>query len=227
MNILIIEDESIVAMEIEYYVTKLGYHVVNICSNSYDAIKSIKEKKSNIVLMDICLKGPLDGIETAVLIKAYDPKIEVIFLTAHLDEYNIDRAIELDPVAYLTKPFHREELRASLKIAEHKLKNKVIKIKQDSDHFFLDDEFCYRRTDSTLFCCEELIHLTKKEKSLLKLLIENKNHIVDFYTIENFIWPEKSTTANTRRTLIKRLREKIKYKFIQTVSSQGYRFVVK
>jgi len=67
--------------------------------------------------------------------------------------------------------------------------------------------------------------LTKKETNLLELFIENKNNIVDFYTIENTIWPEKDTNTNTIRTLVKRLRQKLKHKFITTVSSQGYRFI--
>jgi len=117
INILIVEDESIVAMELESYITKLGYTVVDTCSNAEDAFKIAAEHPIHILMMDIRIKGDLDGIETAAIIKKSHPHVEIIFLTAHLDDYNVDRAIVLNPAAYLSKPFNREELRVFLKIA--------------------------------------------------------------------------------------------------------------
>jgi len=226
INILIVEDESIVAMEIESYITKLGYNVVDICSNADDAFTVIEAHPIDIILMDICIKGILDGIETAERVKKGNPKIEIIFLTAHLDDYNVDRAIKLDPTAYLSKPFNREELRVFLKIAIRKLNQDTNPIETDPNHMILDYEFSYDLSTSTLYCCFEIIHLTKKESALLELFIANKNNIVDFYTIENTIWPDKDSNTNTIRTLVKRLRQKLKHKFISTVSSRGYRFVI-
>ena len=225
INILIVEDESIVAMEIESYIRKLGYIVVDICSNANDAFHSMETHKVDIILMDICIKGTLDGIETAEIVKKQYPKIEIIFLTAHLDDYNVDRAIEIDPTAYLSKPFNREELRVFLKIAIRKLEHTDIQKNINSNHMVLDYEFSYDISTSTLYCCFEIIHLTKKETDLLELFIANKNNIVDFYTIENAIWPDKDSNTNTIRTLVKRLRQKLKHKFISTVSSRGYRFI--
>lgn len=224
-NILIVEDESIVAMELKSYITKLGYHVVGVCSNADDAFKSIQAHPIDIILMDICIKGNLDGIETAEIVKKKYPKTEIIFLTAHLDDYNVDRAIQINPTAYLSKPFNREELRVFLKIAIRKLTHNTSSKEVEQNHIILDSEFSYDMATSTLYCCAEIIHLTKKETELLELFIENKNNIIDFYTIENVIWPDKESNTNTIRTLVKRLRQKLKHKFIETVSSRGYRFV--
>lgn len=226
INILIVEDESIVAMEIESYIKKLNYNVVAICSNAQDALRIISEKNIHIILMDINIKGELDGVETAIQVKASHPEIEIIFLTAHLDDYNVDRAIEVNPTAYLSKPFNREELRVFLKIALRKINKKSSNHLEDSHHIIFDSEFSYDTENHTLYCCQEIINLTKKENDFLELLVKNKNNIVDFYTIENAIWPDKETNTNTIRTLVKRLRQKLKHKFIETVSSRGYRFVV-
>lgn len=223
MNVLIVEDESIIAMEIESYIKKLGYTVVDICSNAEDALKVSEDTEINIVLMDICIKGEKDGIETAALLKKSYPLMEVIFLTAHMDEYNVDRAIKLDPVAYLSKPFNREELKIFLKIATQKITKHLTKREQSKNHIFLDHEFCYNTDTHTLYYHNQPIHLTKKESDLLEILISNKNHIVDRYTIENLIWPDKETNTNTMNTLLKRLREKLKHKFIETIPGQGYR----
>jgi len=226
MNVLIVEDESIVAMEIKSYLQNLDYFVVDICSNATDAFNIVSESKVNIVLMDICIKGELDGVEVAEKIKNKYPNIEIIFLTAHLDDYNVDRAIEVDPVAYLSKPFNREELRIFLKIATQKINKNTKKINKNKNHIILDHEFCYDMSHNNLYCCDEPIHLTKKENDLLHILIKYKNSIVNFNTIENVVWPDKITNTNTIRTLVKRVRQKLKYKFIETVSSQGYKLHV-
>lgn len=227
MKVLIVEDESIVAMEIESFVHSLGYHVIDICSKGEEALAAAKEGIPDIILMDICLKGKIDGIETASLIKASLPRVQIVFLTAHMDDYNVDRAILLDPVAYLSKPFHHEELRVSLKIAAQKRAGKGFEKKRKAHHIYLDDEFCYDTRKTMLYYCEEPLHLTKKESELLNILIEHKNRIVNAYTIENTLWPEKDITSNTLRTLVRRLREKLKYKFVETVAGRGYIFIVK
>lgn len=67
------------------------------------------------------------------------------------------------------------------------------------------------------------MHLTKQEKNLLAYLVTSKNSIVDAYSIENEIWPNKQSNENTRRALIARVRAKLNYKFLETVHSIGYR----
>jgi len=226
INILIVEDESIVAMELESYMEKQGYTVLDTCSNAKDAFKIILEKNIDLILMDIRIKGDLDGVEAAVEIKKSHPKTEIIFLTAHLDDYNVNRAIKIDPVAYLSKPFNREELRVFLKIAQRKIKKDTFEEIIDQHSMILDREFSYDPDNDTLYCCQEIIALTKKENELLELLLKNKNNVVDFYSIENTIWPDKETNTNTIRTLVKRLRQKLKHKFIETVSSRGYKLII-
>jgi len=226
VNILIVEDESIVAMEIASYIEKLGYTVVTVCSNAEDALRITTDEKIDIVIMDICIKGDKDGIETAALIKKEHLQTEIIFLTAHLDDYNVDRAITIDPTAYLLKPFEREELRIFLKIALCRLEKKTDQCEENTQYLILDHEFAYDLETHTLYCCHEIINLTKKESDLLALLIQNKNNLVELYTIEHTIWPDKVTNTNTIRTLVKRLRQKLKHKFIETVSARGYRFRV-
>ncbi len=225
-NLIIVEDESIVAMEIKNYVKKLGYNVVGVCANANDTLALVGEQKVDIILMDICIKGELDGIEASVLIRKNYPDIEIIFLTAHLDDYNVDRAISVNPIAYLSKPFHRDELRVFLKIAIQKIDKKDIQADKNLNCIILDSEFSYDFQTHTLYCYHEIIHLTKKESELLDILIQNKNSTIDSYTIENLLWPDKITSSNTIRTLVARLRQKLKHKFIKTVPSQGYRFII-
>ena len=222
MKIVIVEDESIVAMEIESYLKTLGHQIEGVFSNAKEALEKLDSEHVDLIMMDICIKGEIDGVETAAIVKEKYPQTEIIFLTAHMDDYNIDRAIQIDPVAYLSKPFNREELKAFLRIAERRMENTTQLHFSAESLIKLDDEYIYDTQTHTLYCCSEPMHLTKKEDQLLNLLLRNQNFVVDFYTIENTIWPDRTTSANTVRTLVRRLREKLKHKFIKTVSTRGY-----
>jgi len=142
-----------------------------------------------------------------------------------MDDYNIDRAIKIDPVAYLSKPFNREELKVFLKIAQNRM-GKDNLINNLKETIILDEEFSYNQANEMLYCYQEIINLTKKEHQLLKLLISNKNSIVDIYTIENTIWADREVNINTIRTLVKRLKQKLKYKFIKNIPSRGYQLLI-
>jgi len=227
-NIVIVEDESIVAMEIEGYVTTLGYAVQGIYSSAGEVIAAIDTLDVEIVLMDINLSGERDGIEAAEAILKKRSEIEVIFLTAHMDSYNIDRAVALHPAAYLQKPFRREELQAFLKIAGSRYSEKQQKMSISLPEAFirLTDAFAYDMKGHTLYRHGYPIHLTKKEIQLLELLIRHANQVVDIYTLGNELWYEKVTTQNTLRTLIKRLREKMCYQCIETIPAVGYRLYI-
>ena len=175
--------------------------------------------------MDINIRGNFDGIELSEIIKNSNPKIEIIFLTAYKDAYNIDRAVKIDPIAYLSKPFSREELRIFLKIALNRINKDSLVNNLNKDNIILDDEFYYSQENEMLYCHQEIINLTKKEHQLLKLLILNRNSIIDIYTIENTIWEDREVNINTIRTLVKRLKQKLKHKFIKNIPARGYQFV--
>jgi DNA-binding response OmpR family regulator len=226
LKVLIVEDESIVAMEIESYLRHIGCQIVGICASSEETFMTIKEHNTDVILMDIFIEGALDGIETAVTIKEKYPSMEIIFLSANTDTYNIERAISIDPVSYLSKPFNRHELLAALKIAKNRIEKKTHFLPKDDHYLIMDNEFVYHYNDHSLYCCSEMIHLTKRETQLLRFMIDNKNSVITPYMIENEIWPDKETSMNTIRTLIRRLREKLKYKFIETISSRGYKFTL-
>lgn len=102
-DILIVEDEGIVALSIKTTLLKMGYHVCGVAPTGRKALEIIKKKSTDLVLMDIQLRGDMDGIETAGLIKKeYD--IPVIYVTAHSDEGTMARAEKTHPSAFLSKP---------------------------------------------------------------------------------------------------------------------------
>ncbi len=122
-TILIVEDENIVALDLKNKLEGLGYRVLNTVSTGEEAIKIADLFYPDIILMDVMLKGELDGIEAAELIKRkFD--IPIIFLTAYTDKKTLERAKLVQPYGYISKPFKEEDIRLNIEIAVHKHQNK-------------------------------------------------------------------------------------------------------
>jgi signal transduction histidine kinase len=120
-KILIVEDESIIAMELENHVRRMGYDVIGPVATGDAALEKVGDYQPDIVLMDIRIQGDKDGIETAEAIRARF-NTPVVYLTAHADERTIQRAKVTEPLGYLVKPLREHELRAAITVALHKHK---------------------------------------------------------------------------------------------------------
>jgi PAS domain S-box-containing protein len=120
-NIFIVEDEKIVALDIAASLKSLGYNVTGMASSGMEAIDKIKKKIPDLILMDIRLKGDMDGITTAEAIHE-DYDIPVIYLTAYADENTLERAKHTQPYGYLLKPYEKRVLHSTIEMAHYKRK---------------------------------------------------------------------------------------------------------
>jgi diguanylate cyclase (GGDEF)-like protein/PAS domain S-box-containing protein len=118
-NILIVEDEKIIALDLQRRLERFGYSVVGMASDGQEAISLARERRPDIILMDIMLAGSMDGIEAAKQIRA-QLGIPIIFLTAYTDEKTLERAKEVEPFGYILKPFKERELYTTIDIALYK-----------------------------------------------------------------------------------------------------------
>jgi two-component system, NtrC family, response regulator AtoC len=118
-RILIVEDERITAEDLGDVLTSMGYTVVGSASNGADAVVLAEETQPDLAVMDIQIKGGMDGTETARILRQRF-NIPVIFLTAHADSSTIVRAKSAEPLGYIIKPFQERELHAAIEIALHK-----------------------------------------------------------------------------------------------------------
>lgn len=118
-RILVVEDEVIVAEDIKGRLIELGYEVVGIAHTGRGAVDAAVESVPDLVLMDIMLKGDMDGIAAAEEIKRR-LDLPVIYLTAYSDNETLERAKIAEPFGYLLKPFEERELHASIEMALHK-----------------------------------------------------------------------------------------------------------
>ena len=132
-RIFVVEDESIVSLEIQSRLKSLGYLVAGTASSGDEAIRKVLELKPDLILMDIRIKGNIDGIDTAAEIHKH-LEIPVIFLTAYADEATLQRAKVTDPFGYIIKPFEERELEISIEIAL--FKDHTQKILREKDKWF-------------------------------------------------------------------------------------------
>ncbi len=125
-SIIIVEDEILVAKNIKEILITCGYNVLSICDNGQDAIEKARELKPSLILMDIMLKGKMDGIDAAEYV--YDRlNIPVVFLTAFGDDSTLERAKSAEPYGFLLKPITDGVLKTTIDVAiqKHKLERKV------------------------------------------------------------------------------------------------------
>jgi diguanylate cyclase (GGDEF)-like protein len=123
-SILLVEDEGIVAQDLQETCTQLGYHVVGVASEGTQAVRMTTQLQPELIIMDVGLRGEIDGIQAAQLIQERS-HIPVIFLTGHRDVQTIERAVRTGPLGYLVKPFQQVELHCAIEVAIHKHRAEV------------------------------------------------------------------------------------------------------
>ncbi len=120
-KILVVDDEIIVAMEMKQQLESMGAEVVGIAATGIEAIEMALETEPDVILMDVLLKGNMDGIETSEKINSYI-KTSIIYTTAYSDENILKRALLTEPYAYILKPLNLNEVKANIQLAVYKNK---------------------------------------------------------------------------------------------------------
>lgn len=116
LKVLIVEDERLIAMDLKNFLTDWGYHVTDMASSGQEALEIFHEQSPDLVLMDVQLDGPSDGVEIVQKMGS-NRAVPVIYLTAQADEQTVERAKKTKPAAYLLKPFDERHLHISIDLA--------------------------------------------------------------------------------------------------------------
>ena len=169
-SVLIVEDESIIALDIQKTLISLGYSVCGICATGQKAIEKCRELLPKIVLMDIRLKGDLDGIDTAIQIQQ-ELSIPIIYLTSHADPVTLERAKITEPYGYILKPFNSIELNVALELTFFKKYHLISKENESNkDSKIIENEL--DNLDSIINKLSENKYFSNvSKKSLEKMLV--------------------------------------------------------
>ncbi|HIP47583.1 MAG TPA: response regulator [Lutibacter sp.] len=218
---LYIEDEIEVLEQISK-VFENYFERIYVVDNAEGGYEILLKYKVDILLVDIELPK-MNGIELIGKIREKNKNIQIIVVSAYTKTNYFLECINYKVDAYIIKPFTFLKIQELLKKLNHEFKTDEI----TSTILYFDDNFSFNSTSSQLLYNNTMIHLTKKERTLLIFFLEHKNHLISIANIEYQLWPDKESNPSRRRSLISRLRTKLKQNFIETYPSEGYIFRIK
>ncbi len=247
-KILIVEDESIIAINLKETIIELGYDSCGVAPNRCRTLKLLDEGCApDLILMDIYLSGPTTGIVFAKELKQMLPQVPVIFLTANSELTTIKEASSSFAYGYILKPYKKNILKANIDIALNKAQedfkqssnlenikniNKILQTKLDSKEsqnitiFKLKYNYLYDNESKTLYHNDKIVKLTQKERSIVDILCHNAGSVTSQDQLEYSIWQDRPAGYAAFRSILHRLRSKIDKRLITNQNNLGYKIQI-
>ena len=203
IRIGIVEDETIIAHNIAALLTELGYSICSLCSNYDEAIEMMGSCRPDLVLLDINLSRSRDGIDVAKYIRANND-VPIIFLTANGDKNTVDRAKQVNPDAYLVKPFQATNLYSTIEIALYNF-NQTKKPAQEADGksaqdslFIKEGNYFYKVSfDDVLYLSSDHVYVTVHTASKNFLVRSTMQEYLEKFDPSKFVRVHRSYVINT------------------------------
>lgn len=217
LNILIIEDETIVALHIKKTISNLGYNSLKIAKNAKDALNTAVRNRVDLVISDINIQGDMDGIECSLLLQE-KYNLPIIFVTAYRDIGTLKKASAVDFVGYIVKPFREDELETMISLAILKYD-----LSTQNDIYKICDNYSYSHVTNELFFQNKAITLTKKETMFIATLVLAKGAVVPHNILDRNIWNGELVEDGTRRQLVHRFKYKAPKLPFSLLKGVGYK----
>ncbi len=181
IKILIVEDEMIIGAKISMQLSNLGYEVTGILPRGEDAIVHVQENKPDLVLMDINLKGSMDGIETAGQMQQH-VNVPIIYLTANADEPTFNRAKATRPYAFISKPYKQLDLQRAIELTISRMAEDVngliVADKDEDSTFVLNDRIFVRHKEKMVkIMLADLLYL-EADRNYSQLFTKEKDYVL-------------------------------------------------
>ena len=183
VQIMIVEDDMIIAADISMQLVQLGYEVTGILPRGEDALQQLESAQPDIILMDINLKGELDGVETAQEI--YDRyQLPLIYLTANADDATFQRARSTKPYAFISKPFEQSDLQRSIELVISRLEDETTSkplmtgTTANDDTFILDDRIFVKQRGRMVKIFIKDILYAEADRSYCKVYTEQQEFLM-------------------------------------------------
>jgi len=211
-TVLVVEDDDEIRKRI-LNTLKFYFKKVYESSDGIDGYESFLALKPDLVISDIEMPDG-NGIELVKNIREINTIIPIIVLSAYSKEEYLLNLINLNINQYILKPATNESLLNAISAVLLKEKNTIFDLGED---LYLDMD------NSKLLYKKDEISLRKKEKHFLELLHQNKNRIVNYDMIQDYIWEEKFMTQNALKSFVKELRHKLPVQVIENIIQEGYK----
>lgn len=181
VKILVVEDEMIIGAKISMQLTNLGYQVTGILPRGEDAILHVQENKPDLVLLDINLKGEINGIETATQLQRV-ADIPIIYLTANSDEATFNRAKVTRPYAFISKPYKQLDLQRAIELTISRMAenvNGLIASESDEDSaFVLNDRIFVRHKEKMVKIMLADLNYLEADRNYSHLFTKEKDYVL-------------------------------------------------
>ncbi len=226
-NIVIVEDEVITQRHLQDILLQHQINVSGCFDNAADTLEALNDIECSMILMDINIKGPVDGIQLAKKILETRP-LPIIFITAHNDDATLEELLELAPYGFISKPFSSKEVLVTLKIAYKRYmihteaSTKVSIMDESSTDIVINKYYLYATDLSLLYYDGQAIKLNKKQSMLVELLSKNVNTVVTYDTLITHLWEDDTVADSTLRTLVYSVRKLLPDLPIISHSKIGY-----
>jgi len=224
-SVVIVEDEVITQRYMQDIFAQHDITVSACFDNAKDTLAHIKYLKCDMILMDINIKGPVDGIQLSKQLLAQH-NVPIVFITAHNDDATVEELLELAPYGLVGKPFSSKELIIALKIAykRYQTHTQIQHSTSQADAFMLqiDKKYRYNKDKSELFAYNDVVKLNQKQTMLIQILSENASHIVHYDIIINKVWGSEPIADSALRTLVYSVRKLLPDFPIVSHSKMGY-----
>ena len=186
IKILVVEDEMIIGAKISMQLTNLGYEVTGILPRGEEALIHVEENKPDIVLLDINLKGRLDGIETALQMQKL-ADIPIIYLTANSDEATFNRAKTSRPYAFISKPYKQLDLQRAIELTISRMaenetgpraEDNTENHSNDERPFILSDRIFVRHREKMIKIIVADILYIEADRNYCRIITKNKEYLL-------------------------------------------------
>lgn len=199
IKILVVEDEIIIADNICKTLQSLEYDVLEPALNYSEAIQTIEKEKPDIAILDIQLSGKKTGIDLAKKINDIY-RFPFIFLSANADLNTVKKAKEVNPYAYLVKPFSKNELFTSIEVAIHNFSRSINDNSTTQDAIFIKQKNSYDKVkfDEVLFIKSDHIYIEINCKAGKKLIVRTSLNEINEKLNDNFVRIQRGYIVNTK-----------------------------
>ena len=217
MKVFLLEDDFALNKIISNSLKNRGFFVDN-CFDGYKAVEMVMNNSYDFFILDLNVIG-FDGHKVLEIIREENKQTPVIIMSAQIDMENIKKSYALGCNDYIKKPFDFEEL--FLRIQYHVQKQN----KTDKFLTILGNSYSFDLLEQTLYYKEQSIDLSIKEKLLMSLLVQNLNSITSIEMIHEYVWDSKEMEAVSMRSLIHKIKKKLKSGMIINFRGEGYKLI--
>jgi len=221
--IMVVEDETITQRYLKDILGHYAVETVECYDNAEDAYSALKTSKCEMILMDINIKGSIDGIQLARKILQHYT-LPIVFITAHSDQDTFQEVLDLSPYGFIAKPFSAKDVEMILQVAYKRFlaQEGSHQKEEESDHIRIDAHYTYSKSLKKLYRDDQEVKLNSKHRKLIDILCRNIDHTVDYATLRAEIWENSDIAESALRTLVYSLRKQLPDLPIVSYSKVGY-----